>query len=217
MADAGPGTHAYNAVRAAFVQPAVSRGCQPEADLLTWVGLGGFHPRAKNRVLIQVGTIADVDLISGRTYWAFLQFLRTDLGGNQLGGSEKMTLPIRIRPGDAVRLSVSVQRDAGTATFEVRNATTGGRVIRVEAVSPLFHDGRTAELIAERTGSIKLARFGAVHWTDAAVRRADGDWHPLGGEAGLTEIRMAAGPRTLAGPDPMSSPTTFTNRWRGCR
>ncbi len=216
MADAGPGTHTYDAVRAAFVQPAVSRGCQPEADLLTWVGLGGYHPRAKNRVLIQVGTVADVDLISGRSYWAFMQYLRTDLRGNQLGGSEKVTLPIRIRPGDGIWLSVTV-RDAGEVAFEVRNQTTGARVSRVEAVPSELHDGSTAEFVAERTGSIRLARFGTMHWTDAAVRRAGGGWRPLGGEAGLTEIRMAAGPRTLAEPDPMSSPTAFTNRWRSCR
>jgi len=216
MVDSGARSSTYRAIRGAFVQPAVSRGCQPESDLLTWVGIGGFNQRAKNRTLIQVGTDADYDIMSGTSYWAWYQFLRTDLRGIQLGGSEKIQLPIRIRPGDAIAVATSVQPDAGTAVFEVRNSTTGQRASTVRAVPAEFHDGSSAEFVSERTGYIRLARFGVTAWSDTWVQRADGGWHALGTEAGLTEIRMSSGVRTLADPDPMSSATTFTNRWKGC-
>jgi len=216
MVNAGPRSSTYRAIRGAFIQPAVSRGCQPESDLLTWVGIGGFNQRAKNRTLIQIGTDADYDIMSGTSYWAWYQYLRTDLRGNQLGGSEKTKLPIRIRPGDAIVVATSVQPGAGTAAFEVRNLTTGHRASTVQNVPRGFHDGSSAEFVSERTGGLRLARFGVTAWTDASVQRTDGGWHALGTEAGLTEIRMTSGIRILADPDPMRSATGFTNRWKGC-
>lgn len=217
LANGGAGSSTYIAVSGTFTQPAVGPRCQPASDLLTWVGLGGFNRSAGHQTLIQVGTDADYDIAGGVLYWAWYQYLVTDVYGNQLLGTEKTSLPVDVRPGDVIALSMSVHNGAGTAAFEVRNATMGARASLVEPVPGEFYDGSTADFVAERTAGVGLARFGQVRWTQTTVQRADGTWRDLAGEAGLTEIRMTSGTSTLAAPDPMASPTEFTTRWRACR
>jgi hypothetical protein len=157
----------FKHITGSWVQPAAT--CTPGSNSYSayWVGLGGFLQ--SSRKLEQIGTEADCDVSGATQYYAWYELVP----------SAPVTLKLAIAPGDAISAAVSVKGAYVTVTLADQSRGT--------RISKRLHfaaaDTTSAEWIAEAPSScnstgicepLPLADFGAVSFTNAAVRIADG-------------------------------------------
>jgi hypothetical protein len=162
------------------------------ASEVTWVGIGGNSDNAKS--LEQAGTALDCTP-SGPRYSAWYELVPRPL----------RTVSMRVRPGDRIAASVTV--DGHDVRVAVRNRTTGRSTIRFRHMaSP---DTSSAEWIVEAPSScvvggscqtVPLADFGSVRFTRASAITRHGHRGTIADTAWTTTpIELIAGAPTTGG------------------
>jgi hypothetical protein len=157
----------FTAVSAAWVVPAGT--CTPgrRGYSATWVGLGGFGSASSS--LEQIGTEFDCTRTGRASYSAWYELVPT--GGR--------TIRMRVRPGDAIEASVSVQ--GTTVGLRLRNRTRGSAFSRTLTMQA--PDVSSADWIVEAPSDctnagdctqLPLSNFGTVRFDAASATSADG-------------------------------------------
>jgi hypothetical protein len=209
----------FTSVTATWRQPVVT--CGPGdagARAAIWIGLGGYRPGSRS--LEQAGVSSDCSLWTNRPhYYAWYEI--PPAGGVIVDGYP-------VQGGDAMTVTVDVNRARTHVSFELRNRTRGWQFRRAVPVrSPSVS---SAEWIVEAPqscrgmhcawprladfGSVRLARIGTVgdghagtildpHWQATAIRLTPSKLH-----AYVTGSRAGAAPMGLA-----ADGSAFTLAW----
>jgi len=149
-----------------------------------WIGIGGFTQ--SSRGLEQIGTDSDCSAGGRASYYAWYELLP----------APPVLVPLRLRPGDEV--SASVTMNGSGAALHFRDLTTHRAFIK--SVGVRQPDSSSAEWIAEAPSecagngfcrTLPLDDFGSVTFSDAQAQTADGELDPVGDPEFLaTELEL---------------------------
>ena len=200
-------SNTYIAVQGDYVQKAKgATSCSP-ATMGSWVGIGGYSTES----LIQTGTA----FTSTPTYYAWYEYI------DPTHGNPAVMMPnVDVDPGEGIHVYTVHQRSTGQTTFYVYDTTDGTHQSVVKTIASSYYDGKSGEHIAEAAGGTYLGNFGNLNWTNTKVQLLSGTWVSLGSRS-PTELKSKYyytdfNYHITADPDPMSSTTTFTDRWLRC-
>lgn len=200
----------YIAVQGDYNQKPYGSTACAGAEMGAWVGFGGYNSYS----LIQTGTAM---YKSGGTpvYFAWYEYL------DETHLNPAVVMPnVDVSPGDSIHLYTVHQRSTGQTTFYVADNTSQTQQSVIKTLASSYYDGTSVQHIAEAPLGHKLANFGNLNWTNTKVQLLSGNWVSLGSRS-PTELRSKdyytdQSFHTTADPDPMSSNTSFTDRWLRC-
>lgn len=192
----------YTSVTAQFVVPRVTAACGRDSNVAIFVGLGGWG----SLPFVQDGVTVTP---AGASAW-YETFSR----GHADPG---VGVPLVVRPGDRVRISLSFANHGYYLTFRWENLTTRKTVNKAISNASRYYNGATADYVVERSNYPRvgspLAAYGSVALQDARAAR-HGRWVPAA-DHNATLVTMRPGARTLA---TTSAPGgVVTSRWAACR
>jgi hypothetical protein len=194
----------YTAVTADVTVPRVSTLCGASSNVVAFIGLGGW-----NRLpFVQSGFTVTPKAIGA--WWEVF---------DKAGRGPTVGVPLTIRPGDRMRLSLSFSANRSVLTFRWENLTR--HVARSQRITNAarYYNGATADYIVERSWypyrGAPLARYSPITFSGAKAIRY-GRW-VAAYNSGSTRVTMLGATSNTVSRVTAASGTTFTTAWSGCR
>ncbi len=195
----------FTSVSGAWTEPQTTCASSTQTYSAVWVGLGGYNTNAS--ALEQIGTEADCTASGAARYSSWYELVPAG----------PVNVSIKIRPGDRIVASVTVQSHG--VTLRLRDLTSGKRFSTTRRVTKI--DDSSAEWIVEAPSvcvtaqsctTLPLTNFGTASFTSATAI-ADGhtgtiddpDWSA--NELELQQSLTSGGPAFRR---PYSSTNTIT-------
>jgi hypothetical protein len=194
----------YVAVSAEVTVPKVTAYCGKDSNVVGYVGLGGWGslPFAQNGFTVTPSGL-------GAWYEVF----------DRAGRGTTVGVPLPIRPGDRVRLSLAFSTDRSVLRFHWENLTQHRVVARQIGNAARYYNGATADYVVERAWypyrGAPLARFTPVAFRNAKAIRG-GHWLPAVNPRTIRVTMLGATGRPIARVSTAAG-TSFQTSWAGCR
>jgi hypothetical protein len=194
----------YLSVTAEVTVPKVTASCGRDSNVVAYVGLGGWGslPFAQNGFTVTPSGL-------GAWYEVF----------DRAGRGTTAGVPLPVRPGDRVRLSLAFSTDRSVLWFHWENLTQHRVVVRQVANAARYYNGATADYVVERAWypyrGAPLARFAPVTFSNARAIRA-GHWLAAVNPRTVRVTMLGATGRPIARVSAASG-TSFQASWAGCR
>ncbi|HVQ94694.1 MAG TPA: G1 family glutamic endopeptidase [Mycobacteriales bacterium] len=194
----------YVSVSAEVTVPKVTAYCGKDSNVVAYVGLGGWGslPFAQNGFTVTPSGL-------GAWYEVF----------DRAGRGTTVGVPLPIRPGDRVRLSLAFSTDRTVLRFHWENLTQHRVVARQIGNAARYYNGATADYVVERAWypyrGAPLARFTPVIFRNAKAIRG-GHWLPAVNPRTIRVTMLGATARPIALVSAAAG-TSFQTSWAGCR
>jgi Peptidase A4 family len=155
----------WHAVIGTFYQPYKHSACSSNANVASWVGLGGnYTPR-----FMQTGTEAEAN----GTYNAWIEIYAK-------GYNTSYEIPsFPIEGTNYIRLYAGYNKSLEIAYFYITNDHTGQTVLTEWHIGTQFYDGSSAEWIDEAAGDLPLLNFGEINWYSNTVQNGSNEVLPI--------------------------------------
>lgn len=163
----------YTSISGSWIVPAVATSTLSSGDA-TWVGIGGIS----GKDLIQSGTQAIVDSFGNITYNSWYEMLP----------SASVDLPVAVKPGDFVSVSIS---EISTNLWQISfiDNTTGQRYVNnFNYTSSMSSAEWIEEMPMINSNFLPLDNFGITNFTNASAIRNGIQYTPFG--LGATMVTM---------------------------
>jgi hypothetical protein len=193
----------YTSVTMQFVVPHVSAACGRDSSVAIFDGLGGWGslPFVQNGITVTP---------AGASAW------REVFDRN--GGGSVVGVPLRVRSGDRVRVSLSFADRAYHLTFRWENLTLHTAYNAAISGAARYYNGATADYVVERPNypyrGAALGAFDSVTFQDARALRGRRWVADIDHNASLITMVGATG-RTLARTSIVRN--QVVSRWGACR
>jgi hypothetical protein len=189
-----------------FTIPRVSAQCGGSSNVAIWVGLGGYGSLtfAQNGINVTpTGIGVWYELVDGH------------------GNGPVVSVPLRMRQGDVVRLGLRFSANHSVLTFSWMNLTRHTSAARTVRNATRYYNGSSAEWIVERPGidrlanTANLARFSPIVFSHAWTGTLRATRSALPAPYSVHMFGRSARPLT-SGPVTTAATGTVSVRWLAC-